>query len=68
MLNTGDRVCQVCGRANPVWFAPNDLWNSVVPPDERYLVLCPICFTERAERQGLVPTGWKLSIEPSGFA
>ena len=37
--------CGVCGRVNPVWFAPNELWNRLVP--ERSGVLCPVCFMLR---------------------
>lgn len=50
---TGDLVCGDCGRDNPVWFAPNDLWNLVMGgPDAKEDpggILCPTCFAHRAE-------------------
>lgn len=38
----GDALCQECGKANPVWHAPHDLWNSVMGGEGG--VLCPTCF------------------------
>lgn len=55
--------CQVCGRINPVWFAANEVWNAVIP--ERVGFICPICFIERAERQGFQCAGWQLVPEAS---
>ncbi|MGB1390823.1 MAG: hypothetical protein ACPG61_18265, partial [Paracoccaceae bacterium] len=26
----GDKYCHECGRDNPVWLAPNDVWNRVI--------------------------------------
>jgi hypothetical protein len=38
--------CHRCGRPNPVWSAPNDLWNDVMGgPDG---IVCPPCFAESA--------------------
>lgn len=41
-------ICQDCGGDNPVWFAPNELWNEVVDPNKVHF-LCPVCFIKRAE-------------------
>lgn len=38
--------CQLCGGRNPVWFAPNELWNKV--NGSREGILCPVCFQEKA--------------------
>ena len=35
-------LCQKCGLPNPVWFAPNDVWNRLVP--NRVGFICPTCF------------------------
>lgn len=43
----GDQRCQKCGRPNPCWFAPSDLWNGLVGGDPNKPtggVLCPLCF------------------------
>jgi len=60
--------CDDCGRANPVWFAPSDVWNLVVggpdATDDPGGVLCPICFIAKAEAAGIKPNGWR--IEPEG--
>jgi hypothetical protein len=52
----GDTRCQQCGRENPVWFAPNDVWNRVVPVVSG--VLCPNCFMLRDKG-----TTWIVSPE-----
>jgi len=42
----GDTICAACGRDNPVWSAPDEVWNSATGgPDG---VLCPTCFMHRA--------------------
>lgn len=38
----GDGRCQQCGGLNPVWYAPNDLWNQIVGGEAG--ILCPTCF------------------------
>jgi hypothetical protein len=43
------------------WFAPNDLWNRVVP--NRGGLFCPNCFLKRARKAGLNPTGWEIREE-----
>lgn len=52
-----EKSCQVCNDINPVWYAPNELWNSVVK--NKYHFLCPNCFIKMAEHKGLEVT-WKL--------
>lgn len=67
----GDRKCDACHRANPVWFAPSPLWNLVIggpeATDDPGGVLCPICFIEKAEAAGIMPaTGaWLVTKEPA---
>lgn len=67
----GDRKCDACHRANPVWFAPSPLWNLVIggpeATDDPGGVLCPICFIEKAEAAGVMPaTGaWLVTKEPA---
>lgn len=59
--------CDECGGVNPVWFAPNDVWNLVVggpdATDDPGGILCPICFIRKAEGAGVRPTAWALSPE-----
>lgn len=52
-----ESICQLCGGVNPVWFAPNELWNSVAAND--YHFLCPNCFIKLAD-PGLV---WSIRPE-----
>lgn len=59
-------TCQLCGLPNPVWFAPNELWNKVMrDPDEgdKYQFICPRCFAFEAEAVGITPTAWVLQVE-----
>lgn len=64
--DTGIR-CDDCNRNNPVWFAPNELWNLVIGGPSATAdpggICCPICFIERAENCGIRPTAWKLDRE-----
>lgn len=53
--------CDDCGRVNPVWFAPNDLWNTVVGSPNG--TLCPACFIDLAEQRGVVPLAWRVDTE-----
>jgi hypothetical protein len=61
--------CDDCGRANPVWFAPSPLWNLVVggpdATDDPGGIVCPICFIEKAEAAGIMPSdgAWLLTNE-----
>jgi hypothetical protein len=53
--------CGNCGRDDPVWHAPNDLWNTVVGSEAG--TLCPTCFIDLAEERGVVPTAWRVAPE-----
>lgn len=53
-----ERICQDCGGLNAMWFAPNDLWNRVIP--ERSGIVCPVCFIRRAGNAGIDCSGWEL--------
>jgi hypothetical protein len=59
--------CQDCHGANPVWFAPNRLWNLVMGGPSAMGdpggIVCPGCFILRAEAAGVVPTAWELRPE-----
>lgn len=55
----GDTRCQHCGRPNPVWTAPDNVWNAVMGDDGG--VLCPPCFIARAEKTGLTPPSWRVA-------
>lgn len=61
--------CEDCDRPNPVWFAPNELWNLVMGGPEAKGdpggMLCPNCFMERAEKAGIVPTAWFVAPSPA---
>jgi len=56
-----------CGGPNPVWFAPNALWNLVIGGPEAQGdpggFYCPVCFIGRAEAAGVRPTAWMLLLE-----
>lgn len=54
--------CQKCKGRNVVWFAPNALWNRVVG-DNKYGILCPICFIKLAELKGVSRDAWKIQPE-----
>lgn len=56
-------ICMDCGRHCIVWFADNEVWNRVISPENRFLMLCPTCFVVRAEAQGIKTTGWKMTPE-----
>lgn len=60
-------TCQDCGTANPVWFAPNVLWNLVMggpeAADDPGGIVCPNCFIARAEQAGVTPTAWIVMPE-----
>lgn len=46
-----EAFCQTCNKANVSWYADNDLWNKVMPDDGG--ILCPQCFSNKAEQKGL---------------
>ena len=51
---SGDGDKADCGHANPIWFADNSLWNTVVggegATDDPGGILCPTCFMIKADR------------------
>lgn len=59
--------CDDCSGPNPVWYAPNALWNLVMggpeAKDDPGGMICPVCFIKRAEDGGHVPTAWMLHWE-----
>jgi hypothetical protein len=55
-------LCDDCNQEYVTpWFAPNALWNMVIPG--RVGFLCPNCFLKRAVGIGLTPSGWELRAE-----
>src|SRR4051812_19830995 len=62
-----EKACQDCGGRNPVWFAPNSVWNLVMGgPDAKGDpggIICPVCFIQRANACGVPNTGWELRPE-----
>ena len=60
----GDSRCQECGRANPVWWAEDEVWNLVMGGDaqrEAGGILCPTCFIIKATERGHCRSGaWQL--------
>lgn len=48
--------CKRCHRPNISWFAPNDLWNQYARDRNEPGILCPICFVQIAEQNGLSTT------------
>lgn len=53
-------TCHACGGPNVVWFAPSEVWNSVVGDSGG--ILCPTCFIAAARLAGLdVP--WRVAPE-----
>jgi len=53
--------CDDCDALVPTWFAPNEVWNAVMP--ERVGMLCANCFIRHAEHIGFQCTGWELRPE-----
>lgn len=51
--------CQKCGHWNPVWFAPNELWNKF---RGEYNILCPNCFARLCWDGGLNVV-WEMKPE-----
>jgi len=49
--------CQKCHCKNPIWFAPNELWNN---NHGKFNILCPSCFATSC-KEGFV---FKLDMEP----
>lgn len=59
--------CDDCQQPYAVWFAPSPIWNFVMggpdAKDDPGGMLCPRCFTLRAESAGVVPTAWVVAPE-----
>ena len=56
--------CDRCGRDNPVWSTPAEVWRAVYGQSGQPTcqgVLCPSCFVDDAVRVGLA--GWVVSPE-----
>ena len=65
-MSASELTCMICEREHPAWFAPNDLWNTVMRlPDgsDRYPFTCPTCFAILAEGAG-VATIFELRATP----
>ena len=58
-------ICEECGRENPVWFAPSEIWNKAVREqcEDADLMLCPMCFIKRAEAVGFNTRAWRVAPE-----
>lgn len=52
--------CERCGGPNFTWFAPNEIWNAVMPDAD---IVCPVCFATEAARKGFDKDAWKLTPE-----
>lgn len=55
--------CQKCKMLNPLWFAPNDLWNRVHSVYPEFNILCPTCFMNCA-RSLPVPLDVVWEVKP----
>lgn len=61
-----ESICQICNGVNPVWHAPNELWNKVMRggkkgnPD-KYDFVCPNCFAKEAQKLESKPLLWVFS-------
>ena len=59
--------CDDCQQPYAVWFAPSPVWNFVMggpdAKDDPGGMLCPRCFTLRAEVAGVIPTAWEVRPE-----
>jgi hypothetical protein len=53
--------CDRCGGLNITWFADSELWNKATAG--RWAILCPLCFVELAQAQGIKPTSWRICPE-----
>jgi hypothetical protein len=52
VLFEGGEICQDCGRGYVLWWAPDDLYREVHGSSGG--LLCPACFSRKAETHGLV--------------
>lgn len=56
-------VCQRCGGANVVWFAPNKLWNEAMGREGG--IVCPSCFVRAYEAATGERPVWRLAPNES---
>ena len=50
MTEHPEDFCNDCRHPNITWYAPNELWNKLC---ERYEIICPKCFQQRADKKGI---------------
>lgn len=64
---TGELVCRRCGGSNIwSWHAPAPLWNAVMRAtglEDKWQIVCPVCFSQLAEDVGYREVVWCLTIE-----
>lgn len=52
-----EATCKKCGGKNTLWYAPNEIWNSVMRDtdhlEDDWGIICPQCFLELTEAKGL---------------
>lgn len=60
--------CHQCGRANIVWFAPNELWNKAVRAHGLPEILCPVCFVQAVEAADISSGAWRVAPGDYGDA
>lgn len=46
-----EAFCQKCGHPNPVWYAPNELFNKI--NGSPVGIMCPVCFQKMADEKGI---------------
>lgn len=54
MVNMRELLCQLCHKEYPIWYAPNDIWNSVMRDKggrEETPFVCPTCFGKEYEKR-----------------
>ncbi len=42
-------ICNLCGKENVPWSAPDDLWKQI-SKEYKKLILCPKCFVKMSKR------------------
>ena len=61
-INHPEAFCQLCGRGNVVWNAPDDIWNRATN-GATHKILCPRCFMKWYEIEIGRDVVW--TIQPS---
>jgi len=58
--------CECCGGRNMAWHAPSPIWNQVMRDasgKEKWGgIVCPACFADIAQREGIDVPSWCLTI------